>query len=83
MKKITLALVLLIFSVQAQDFPLLCCEITDANVVSVEEIISVDFAGTRISNTDLGLFLIDETENVVNITQGEAYTIEVYGIIPN
>jgi hypothetical protein len=79
MKKITLALALLTFSVQAQDFPLPYCEITDANEVFVEEITSVDFAGTSISNTNLGNVLIDETANVVNIAQDETYTIEVSG----
>jgi hypothetical protein len=79
MKKITLALALLTYGVQAQDFPLPYCEITDANEVFVEEITSVDFAGTSISNTDSGLVLIDETANVVNITQDETYTMEVSG----
>ncbi len=77
MKKITFAIALLTFGVQAQTFPLPYCEIIDG--VIVEEITSVDFAGASISNTDAVSVLIDETATIATVTQDEIYTIEVAG----
>jgi len=79
MKKITLLFMLLTFGLYAQPFPSPYCEITGANDVSVEEITSVDFAGTSISNADFGSVLVDETATVANVTPDLTYTIEVAG----
>lgn len=79
MKKITLALVLLTFGAQAQPFPSPYCEITDANDVSVEEITSVDFAGTSITNTNATSVLIDETATAIIVAHNGTYSIEVEG----
>ena len=83
MKKITqvltLFIMLLAISIQAQTFPAPYCEITDASAVTVEEITSVSFAGTSITNTDTNAVLIDETATIVNITQDQSYTLEVTG----
>ena len=79
MKKITLAITLLTVGVQAQTFPAPYCEITDADDVTVEEITTVDFAGTSISNSDSGSVLIDETPTTATIAQDETYTLEVAG----
>ncbi|WP_225035661.1 T9SS type A sorting domain-containing protein [Winogradskyella sp. SM1960] len=79
MKKITLAIALLTLGVQAQTFPAPYCEITSGADVSVEEITSVSFAGTIITNSDDVTVLIDKTATVVNIEPGETYSLEVEG----
>ena len=79
MKKITFALALFTIAVQAQTFPAPYCEITDGNDVTVEEITSVDFAGTSITNTDGVNVLIDKTTSIATVSQNETYTIEVAG----
>jgi len=79
MKKITLALLLLSFGTQAQVFPAPYCEMTDPGDVTVEEITSVDFAGTSIINTDAVSVLIDKTTSSVSVAQDATYTIEVAG----
>nr|WP_321227725.1 T9SS type A sorting domain-containing protein [uncultured Psychroserpens sp.] len=79
MKKITLAIALLSFGVQAQDFPLPYCEIANPGDVTVEEITTVNFAGTSILNADTAAVLVDETATVVAVTQDEIYTLEVSG----
>jgi hypothetical protein len=79
MKKITLAIALLTFGVQAQTFPMPYCEITEAGAVTVEEITSVDFAGTSISNADTGPVIIDKTADIATVNQNETYIIEVAG----
>ena len=76
MKKITLALILLTFGMQAQNFPNPYCDMDDT---SVEEITTVDFAGTNITNTDFASILIDETDTVVEVTTEETYTLSVEG----
>lgn len=76
MKKITLALVLLTFSVQAQDFPSPYCDIEDT---SVEEISLITFGETTISNSDYDNILVDKTSTIVAITQGETLTMVVKG----
>ena len=76
MKKITLALILLTFGAQAQSFPSPYCDLEDT---SVEEITSVVFGGTTITNTNGTAILIDKTASVVSLTQGETYTITVEG----
>lgn len=76
MKKITLALVLLTFGVQAQDFPSPYCDMDDT---SVEEITSVEFAGSSITNTDFTSILVDETATIAEVTQEETYTLTVEG----
>ncbi|MDN6310561.1 MAG: T9SS type A sorting domain-containing protein [Flavobacteriaceae bacterium] len=77
MKKITLALALFTFGVQAQNFPSPYCDIDDGT--TVEEITSVEFAETSITNTDASSILIDETSTTANVAIGETYTITVEG----
>lgn len=79
MKKITLAIALLSFGVQAQVFPLPYCEIADEGDVTVEEITTVNFAGITISNTDISSVLVDQTATVGVVNQDETYTIQVSG----
>ncbi|WP_417197557.1 T9SS type A sorting domain-containing protein [Bizionia sp.] len=79
MKKITLALFLLSLGMHAQTFPSPYCEITDATDVIVEEIASVDFGGTTITNSDVASVLINETATVIAVTQEDTYTMEVTG----
>ncbi|WP_456437560.1 T9SS type A sorting domain-containing protein [Psychroserpens sp.] len=78
MKKITLALALLTFGVQAQTFPLPYCTV-DPTDTTTEEITSVDFGGTTITNTDLSSISIDNTGTVVTINQEGTYTLVVTG----
>lgn len=79
MKKITLAMLLLTYGIQAQIFPSPYCSITDAAEVTVEEITTISFAGTTINNTDITGVLIDETSTIVNIALTETYILEVAG----
>ncbi len=79
MKKITFALALFTFGLQAQVFPAPYCEITGAGDVTVEEITAVDFSTTSITNTDTASVLIDKTTTIVNAAQNAIYTIEVAG----
>lgn len=83
MKKNTLALcisflVFLTFNMQAQTFPGPYCMMAD-NGASIEEITSVDLDGTSMTNSDTSVILIDKTATIVNVAQGETYTIEVGG----
>ena len=78
MKKITLVLFLFTIGAQAQ-FPSPYCEITDAGDVTAEEITSVAFAGTTITNTDATSVLVNQTATNVNVSQDQTYTIEVAG----
>ncbi|WP_405569581.1 T9SS type A sorting domain-containing protein [Winogradskyella sp. Asnod2-B02-A] len=77
MKKITLAIALLTFGLQAQTFPNPYCDIT--NGPSVEEITSIDFDTVSITNTDIASVLIDETATVIAVSPNETYTITVTG----
>ncbi|MDT0293728.1 T9SS type A sorting domain-containing protein [Mesonia ostreae] len=61
---------------QAQDFPNPYCDLDDT---SVEEITSVAFAGSNMTNTDLTSILVDETAVVSEVTIGETYTLAVKG----
>jgi hypothetical protein len=76
MKKITLALVLLTFGAQAQSFPSPYCDIEDT---SVEEITSIVFGETTISNTNNTDVLIDKTSTIIDVISGQTYTITVEG----
>ena len=78
MKKITLVLALLTIGVQAQTFPGLYCAV-DETGVTVEEITTVAFGGTTISNTDVLSVSIDETTTIVMVSQEETYTLQVEG----
>jgi hypothetical protein len=78
MKKITLALALLTFGVQAQTFPLPYCEV-DATDTTIEEITTINFGGTTITNADNTSISIDETATIVTVNQDETYTLEVAG----
>ena len=60
-------------------FPAPYCNIEDSDDVLVEEITTVNFAGTAITNTDTTSVLIDKTDTVVNVTVGETYTLIVEG----
>lgn len=77
MKKITLLLAFIAFGANAQTFPTPYCEIEE--YYQVEEITSVDFDGTVVSNTDATSVLVDFTSTVVNVTQGQTYTLTVQG----
>lgn len=77
MKKITLAIALLTLGMQAQTFPAPYCDITPG--ATIEEITSVSFDATTITNSNSALLLIDETATVVNTTQGNTNTITVEG----
>lgn len=78
MKKITLALTLLTFGLNAQTFPSPYCDIDDAGT-TVEEITSIDFAGITITNMDSSSILIDKTETVAEILTEETYSLVVSG----
>lgn len=60
----------------AGGFPSPYCDIVEG---TVEEITSIDFAGTNITNTDTSSLLVDKTDTVVTVNAGETYTIEVAG----
>ncbi len=76
MKKITFALLVVTFGLQAQDFPSPYCDIEDT---SVEEISLITFGETTITNTDYDNILVDKTATIVNVTQEATYTIVVKG----
>lgn len=78
MKKITLAFALLAYGVQAQTFPSPYCDV-EATGVFVEEISSVDFAGSSITNTDAATVSIDQTATITNVAPGETYALAVAG----
>jgi len=78
MKKITFALVLLTFGMQAQNFPDPYCDI-DPTGTTVEEITAVDFGATNITNNDATSILIDKTSSLVDLTAGETFTMNVQG----
>lgn len=77
MKKITFLFVLFSFAATAQSFPNPYCDISV--YFDIEEITSIDFNGTQITNANTGSVLIDKTATVVNVTAGQPYTIEVQG----
>ncbi|MDR6968708.1 hypothetical protein J2X31_002734 [Flavobacterium arsenatis] len=77
MKKITLLLAFMALGASAQNFPTPYCEIED--YFDVEEITSVDFNGTSITNDDLTSVLLDFTTTVVNVAPGQNYTLTVQG----
>ncbi|TXE19640.1 T9SS type A sorting domain-containing protein [Psychroserpens burtonensis] len=81
MKKITFVLVLVLFafSANAQPFPAPYCDITDANDVTVEEITSIDFAGTSIINTDTNSVLVDKTTTTIFVVPESIYTLQIKG----
>ncbi|WP_241485272.1 GEVED domain-containing protein [Psychroserpens damuponensis] len=79
MKKITLAIALLSFGMQAQNFPSPYCDITDSSNVTVEEITTVNFAGSSITNTDVTSVLVNETTTIANLRVDDIYTIVVQG----
>ena len=78
MKNSTLLITLLSFGLCAQNFPSPYCDI-DPTGVTVEEITSVEFAGTNIQNSDATSVLVDKTESLVLVTAGETFTIKVQG----
>lgn len=79
MKKITLAVALFSLSLSAQNFPTPYCAIIDSDDVVVEEITSVNFFGTVITNSDATSVLIDKTTVSVNVAPNEPYTLQVSG----
>lgn len=79
MKKITLAIALFSFGLNAQTFPSPYCTMTDEDEVSVEEITSVDFAATLITNTDYTSVLVDQTGLQVDVAPTETYTLVIKG----
>ncbi|SDH91938.1 T9SS type A sorting domain-containing protein [Winogradskyella thalassocola] len=80
MKKITLAIAFLALGAQAQTFPSPYCDIPELeNPWGVEEISTVSFAGTSISNSDIFSVLVDETATIVNVAPDETYSITITG----
>ena len=79
MKKITLAAALFSLSLSAQNFPTPYCTIMDSEEVVVEEITSVNFFGTVITNSDATSVLIDKTAISINVVPNEPYTLQVSG----
>lgn len=77
MKKITFLLALFGAGAYAQTFPNPYCNITD--VIGVEEITSVSFAGASITNSDDETVLLNHISTVANVMPGQSYTIEVQG----
>ncbi|WP_299107529.1 GEVED domain-containing protein [uncultured Winogradskyella sp.] len=77
MKKITLAFLLLTISTQAQTFPDPYCDITPG--ATIEEITSITFDTTSITNSDSASLLIDQTAIIANVTPGGVNTITVEG----
>lgn len=77
MKKITFLLALFGAGAYAQNFPNPYCNITD--VIGVEEITSVSFAGATITNTDDETVLLNHISTIANVTPGQSYTIQVQG----
>jgi len=77
MKKITLLLAFMAFGASAQNFPDPYCEIGE--YYDVEEITSVDFNGTSITNSDLGSVLLDFTATIAIVEPGQTYTLTVQG----
>lgn len=79
MKKITLAMALCSMGLSAQSFPNPYCGITDGGDVVVEEITTVNFASTLITNADATSVLIDKTSVSIDVTTGQVYTLQVSG----
>lgn len=77
MKKITLAIALLTLGAQAQNFPSPYCDM--AAGTTVEEITTVNFAETTITNADATSVLLDKTSTTVNVAPNGTYTITVEG----
>lgn len=77
MKSITLLIFLFSFNLYAQ-FPAPYCDI-DPMGTTVEEITSVSFAEIDITNTDSSSILVDATENIGFMNQGDSYSFTVTG----
>lgn len=77
MKKITFAIALVSFCLNAQDFPSPYCDI-DAAGTSVEAITSVELAGLTITNADNSSILIDKTDFTAEFYT-TTYTLSVSG----
>ena len=78
MKKITLALVFLNFGMQAQEFPAPYCSISGSGT-STEEITSVVFGDTLITNTDFQSILVNKISEAMTVVPGMPYTLSVQG----
>ena len=78
MKKITIALLFLTIGMQAQTFPQPYCNIAAAGTTT-EEITSVVFGETVITNTDFSSILINQTATIANVTPGESYILTLKG----
>ncbi len=79
MKKITLLVALFSIGLSAQTFPNPYCSLLDVDEIEVEEITSVSFGGTVITNTDVTSALIDKTAVSVEVSENQTYTIQVKG----
>lgn len=79
MKKITLLVALFSIGLSAQSFPSPYCSILDADEVTVEEITSVNFSGTVITSADAVSTLVDKTTVAVEVSENQAYTLQVKG----
>lgn len=79
MKKITILSLFALLSLNAtgQTFPSPYCEITE--YYDIEEITSVSFGSTVITNSNIEDILIDKTSTVVNVSPNESLTLTVAG----
>lgn len=79
MKKITFLFTLFTCALNAQTFPAPYCTITDADDVTVEEITTVNFGSSTITNTNDLDVLLDFTTTQVSVAPGQPYIISVSG----
>lgn len=79
MKKITILALFALFSLNAagQTFPSPYCEITE--YYDIEEITSVSFGSTVITNSNIGDVLVDKTATIVNVSPNQNFTLSVSG----
>ena len=77
MKKITLIFVLLTLGLQAQTFPSPYCDIPAGP--QIEEITSINFDTSTITNSDATTLLINQTATIADVTPNQTYTITVEG----
>lgn len=79
MKKITFAFAIFTTALNAQNFPSPYCAIADVDDVSVEEITTINFNDGIISNDNITDALVDFTTTLIPISQGQTYSLKVYG----
>ncbi len=78
MIKITLALTLLSFNLNAQEFPSPYCDIADPEI-TVEEITSVTLGDVNIPNSDISSILVDKTTTNAVVNPNTSFELSVKG----